>query len=466
MAALLEDSERAVAICRMLLQGRSGGPMADPAIVNGSGDTALHIAARLQHSMLAELLLEEGCPSCGLQTLADGSEPLHLAAANSDSAITRLLLDFGADPNNVDLDEDTPLHIATREMCAPVVRQLLSAEGSAHRDCCDPNRPNSSGDAALHIVARGGTEPEAVELAAELLGHAANATLLNANGESPLLLAARLTAKAAGELVGQLLAAGADPNAPPLAAAAAADGAGEEGSDTNPGTRSGGDDAVSGRSALHWIVANRDGDNCKLLVDAGADTEAEDLERQTALLIAVNNGDVSCVNHLLEAGADTLKCNATGDSAISLAITGDHAGLISLLLRAGADPTRRNDTGQSALDGFSRIKDAAQQKALGWALGDSCACCEQDFFFFKLKFRHHCRFCLQSVCGWCSETVHDGHRICDTCTGRGGAVEEQHAKRITAEAEARAAKRSRVHERAEEKRRALLARRHPESQRE
>eukprot|EP01051_Picozoa_sp_SAG22_P010859 SAG22_NODE_1003_length_6085_cov_1.461243_3_plen_207_part_00 len=179
--------------------------------------------------------------------------------------------------------------------------------------------------------------------------------------------------------------------------------------------------------------------------------------------VQVNNGDVSCVNLLLEAGnADTLRCDDTGNSAISLAINGDHAGLISLLLRAGADPTMRNDAGQSALDGFSRFsKDDAQQKALGWELGTSCACCEQDFFFLKLKFRHHCRFCLQSVCGWCSETEHDGHRICDTCTGHSGKVEEQHAKRIKSEAATRAARRDAMRAAAEERRLAVVAEHRP-----
>ena len=73
------------------------------------------------------------------------------------------------------------------------------------------------------------------------------------------------------------------------------------------------------------------------------------------------------------------------------------------------------------MDKLSTLKDQAEQQALGWELGSTCNECKQDFFILKLMFRHHCRFCLKSICGWCSKGQLDGHRICDGCKGDGDA---------------------------------------------
>ena len=99
-------------------------------------------------------------------------------------------------------------------------------------------------------------------------------------------------------------------------------------------------------------------------------------------------------------------------------------------MRAGADPTARNADGLAPLDKLSRFKDQHEQQALGWELANTCGICKKDIVWYKLLFRHHCRFCLKSMCGWCSNGELDGHRICDSCKGGEGEVEETHRLKI------------------------------------
>ena len=125
--------------------------------------------------------------------------------------------------------------------------------------------------------------------------------------------------------------------------------------------------------------------------------------------------------------------------------------------------TRRPLAGRAPLDELSRFKDASQQKALGWELGELCALCAADFTVLRLRFRHHCRFCLKSVCSsCCADEQRDGHRICKGCAGgkfsNGGAAAER-AEAAEAEAEQRVRKRARLRREGEERRLAVLGRR-------
>lgn len=122
-------------------------------------ETPLHVAARLGHVELADLLLRRGaCPDA---RDAEGWTPL-LAACDArctspaDAEATtarclqlcRLLLSAGADADAADQDRQRPLHLACRRGHADVVELLLSRGVGA-------NAMDYGGHTALHCALQG-----------------------------------------------------------------------------------------------------------------------------------------------------------------------------------------------------------------------------------------------------------------------------------------------------------------------
>lgn len=122
-------------------------------------ETPLHVAARLGHVELADLLLRHGaCPDA---RDAEGWTPL-LAACDTrctspaDAEATtarclqlcRLLLSAGANPDTADQDKRRPLHLACRRGHAAVVELLLSYGVSV-------NLMDYGGHTALHCALQG-----------------------------------------------------------------------------------------------------------------------------------------------------------------------------------------------------------------------------------------------------------------------------------------------------------------------
>ncbi|KAK8913211.1 Ankyrin-3 [Metarhizium anisopliae] len=127
-----------------------------------------------------------------------GMTGLHLAARQGHDAIAKMLLEWHADPNLVDLSGQSPLHCAVDENHAQLVDVLLA--GGA-----DVNLRNAQGQTALHLAADGGNS----EILARLLqqdlsciatrdhfgstamclaiakGHAASVSVLLDHGEDP-----------------------------------------------------------------------------------------------------------------------------------------------------------------------------------------------------------------------------------------------------------------------------------------
>jgi Ankyrin repeats (many copies)/Ankyrin repeat len=132
-----------------------------------AGDTALHIAAAAYDEGAAARLVAGGADVRAKNR--HGQEPLHYAVVGApgsqrwnpkaQTAMIRLLLEAGADPNCVDRSGATPLHRAVRTRCSAAVRALI--KGGA-----DPKRTNGSGSTPLMLAklttGRGGSgTPEA-----------------------------------------------------------------------------------------------------------------------------------------------------------------------------------------------------------------------------------------------------------------------------------------------------------------
>lgn len=86
---------------------------------------ALFLAIEYGRRGIVKLLLEAGADFQTCDSFDRGLTPLCLAASLSDDTIVGILLDHGADPDAVEKDSDTALHIATREGSKLMVRTLL-----------------------------------------------------------------------------------------------------------------------------------------------------------------------------------------------------------------------------------------------------------------------------------------------------------------------------------------------------
>jgi len=299
---------------------------ADPEAAMGEGETALMTAARSGNLAAVKLLIEHGA-KVNVKENWRGQTALMWAAAEGHVPVVQVLTDSGAEVNARSKSGFTPFLFAVREGRADVVDALLKAGASvnealppsvrrggagaphgstalmiavtnAHFELAsklldagaDPN-DGVQGWTALHLISdvrkpgAGSNDPappgsgsiDSLELVRRLVAHGAKVnarttrnrniglTSLNTEGATPFLLACRT---ADVELMRLLVSLGADPSIPtvekttPLLVAAGV------------GTRSPGEDAGTEPEALAAV---------KFLVELGADVNAVDERRETAI---------------------------------------------------------------------------------------------------------------------------------------------------------------------------------------
>lgn len=104
-----------------------------------------------------------------------GLAPLHAAVSDYEPTIFSLLVEHGADPNALDEEEMTPLHVVQDPRAvAPLVAAGASVEA---RDAGDRT--------PLHVVL---TEPDSAEVVEALLRAGADPNALDGHGATPLSL--------------------------------------------------------------------------------------------------------------------------------------------------------------------------------------------------------------------------------------------------------------------------------------
>jgi len=84
----------------------------------------------------------------------------------------------------------------------------------------------------------------------------------------------------------------------------------------------------------------------RLLIQHGADVNARDEQRQTALMLS----EVIAAEDLIQAGADVNARDASGETALMKAVTRADRDLTRLLIAHGAEPGIQDNTGESAAD--------------------------------------------------------------------------------------------------------------------
>jgi ankyrin repeat protein len=102
-------------------------------------------------------------------------------------------------------------------------------------------------------------------------------------------------------------------------------------------------------SCLFNAVVIKNIEMLKLLLEAGADTEAKDDMGSTDLMTAVSLERNTCIEVLLAAGADTEAKDDNGYTPLIRAALGGHDTYIKLLLQAGADIEAKKTDGLNAL---------------------------------------------------------------------------------------------------------------------
>jgi ankyrin repeat protein len=157
---------------------------ADPNRVDGSGRTALTVAAGCGHREMMELLLEYGAEF----HVSGAQSPLCSAAACGRLEALEYLVTRGADVNCPNHHGNPPLHISLRN---PKSFDALLELGA------DVNAADAHGQTPLHLAA----EMQDVELMTRLLKLGADPGRKNAAGETPIAIAARLGPQAIVELL-------------------------------------------------------------------------------------------------------------------------------------------------------------------------------------------------------------------------------------------------------------------------
>lgn len=308
--ALHMAAERGHAVIVQLLidKGASVNAVIKVPVNTTSGATALHLAARNGHEKVLEVLLKNGA-EIDLQTL-DGETALHWAAENSHVGVITLLLNKGANLEIKSRYGYTPLCVATI-YGEEVATKILIERGADLSVTVD-------GHSLLFLAALGGNA-EVVQLLIEE-GFDINST--TAHGESPLWAAVGSYRQRRDDVVRLLLKEGADVS-------------------QRVGNRK--------ETALHYGAIRGFDTTVRLLLESGAEVDAQNEEGETALHIAAETGYGGVLQILLEKGADVTVKNQAGETALHVAAKRGHKDALQILVEKGADVTVKTKAGETAL---------------------------------------------------------------------------------------------------------------------
>jgi len=244
-----------------------------------------------------------------------------------DFAGAEALLKAGADVDQKSADGTSALHWAVYHGNAVLVKALLRAEAN-------PATQNDYGSSPMMEAATVGN----TELIKLLLDAGADVESANPEGQTALMAVARTGNLEAAEL---LLKAGADVNAA---------------------------EQWGGQTALMWAAARRQPAMVSLLVKHGAEIDKRAIDRNwerrvtaeprvkemfqggfTALLYAVREECMECVQKLLDAGADINKPDPDNISPLVLALLNMRFDIAKYLVERGADVNQWDYWGRTPL---------------------------------------------------------------------------------------------------------------------
>jgi ankyrin repeat protein len=260
---------------------------------------------------------------------------LHAAAQAGHTTAVRFLLDYGADPNAREAGDNTyPLHWAAARKDVEMVRALLDAGGDVH----------GSGD--VHEL--------------DVIGWAA---VYREPGDDPSGVVALLVERGARHHIFSAISLGDRGLIRKLVK-------------ENPATLNRRMSRFEDRqSALHFTIQRRHYDILDLLIELGADLEAEDHHGHTALAVAMMRGDREAISRLHAAGAKGNKGWTVASVAPKPADSPSFAAAVGKLarsIRKGVPMIRVPDIAQT-LDwytsiGFTEIGRVRNGTSVDWGM--------------------------------------------------------------------------------------------------
>ena len=156
-------------------------------ITNIEHNTPLHVALKnnqteLEKAELVKELLKQGSDPNSADGV--GNTLLHTASLNGYISITKILLEYGANVNLLNVNQEAPLHMTIGENkigdVELVIKELLKYGANI-------NNQNNYGETILHDTASEQNIPE--YLFQEFLKQGADPNVKNLNGETPLHIA-------------------------------------------------------------------------------------------------------------------------------------------------------------------------------------------------------------------------------------------------------------------------------------
>ena len=307
--------------------------------------TALSAAVWKQDAQSAQMILaalvtarRRRCEAASSSSRSRAAVALAEAVRRPSAEIVRLLLEYDRDEFDQGLVNvacsttgATPLHLCLPEHGAALLEAGADVTARTHAN-----------QSVLHSACASSRSAVSPSLVVELLRRGLSAKRKDDNGLTPLhyALQVRWGKEVTATIVTQLLENGADPR-----------------------SRS-----KAGAQPLHSAVSHHDAATVEQLLSAGADVDAKDKQRNTALHYACKrSAAMPIVRALLQAGANVNTKDADGFHALNLVLK--HAldkrspELVDLLLASGADVTSRTKAGDTvlhyALHAEQMVKDGA-----------------------------------------------------------------------------------------------------------
>ncbi|GMO44250.1 MAG: ankyrin repeat domain-containing protein [Termitinemataceae bacterium] len=267
---------------------------------NGDGDTALHMAVRLNAAQTGELLLSRGADVFAQN--AKGESPVFLTFYSGD---VREWMFVSSVLQARDGLGNTILHYVTQwKLDKQIV--LLASKGA------NLEASNVTGETPLFIAVKINSS----STIKALLDSGASINGRDTLGNTALHAAVRWNAQAAAEA---LIAANIDINAFNL----------------------------YGKTPLHDAVRLGIFAIESLLVQRGANKEARDSDGNTPLMEAVLSGALRSVENLIHSGADVTTRNNFGETPLLIAVQNERSDIVGVLLTNGAQIYAQNSEGES-----------------------------------------------------------------------------------------------------------------------